>query len=468
MTANETLSFSCPACATRLTVPAALAGVVGPCPTCGSTIQAPMPAPSPGIAPIVTPKAEESAPAAARPQSPKPEPRASLRPEPRQLPQRPAQEVCAKPMPEPEHVSPAYGHKALPLPRHPSKSSALSRCILLLLLLIFSAALVYGILAVLKFPIVTKPAPDLPVASPTEQIKHLPTTIPEDIPPPPAVVPTPPPAVVPTPPSAVVPTPPSAVVPTPPSAPTGSTTPALPTPKTARPDVSSPPPGHPAGIEPVSQGNEATDVLEKFLSAKTLDARKDLMEILKPGLDLGTTCLADSLPAVRSMTPEFRVANAAEQLTDFYHRVDFITEGTQSDPHFVLVRARGKAAPKVVIDPFLDLFGGRLAAYVASPSDKAAYFQVVVCALSTCTDTTIPDYEKKMTLKLMASDNGKEIARAYFGRQSKIASMLQDGTHDLSYGNPKPCTVMLSWNTQDKPDRPYLVANAITSLDWNP
>ena len=209
-------------------------------------------------------------------------------------------------------------------------------------------------------------------------------------------------------------------------------------------------------------------MLEKFLAAKTLDERKDLMEVLKPGLDLGSTCLAGPLPVVRSMTPEFRETNTAEQLTDFYHRVDFQTEGTRSNPHFVLVRARGKSAPKVVIDPFLDLFGGRLAAYVATPSDKAAYFQAVVCALSTCTDTTIPDHEKKMTLKLMASDNGKEIARAYFGKQSKIADMLQDGTHDLSYGNPKPCTVMLSWNTEDKADKPYLVASAITSLDWNP
>ena len=218
----------------------------------------------------------------------------------------------------------------------------------------------------------------------------------------------------------------------------------------------------------MSRGNEATEVLEKFLAAKTLDERKDLMEILKPGLDLAGTCLAGPLPAVRAMTPEFREANPTEQLTDFFHRVDFATEGTQSNPFFVLVRARGKSAPKVVIDPFLDLYGGRLAAYAAKPSDKAAYFQAVVYALSTCTDTTIPDYEKKMTLKLMASDNGKEIARAYFGKQSKIAAMLQDGTHDLSYGNPKACTVMLSWNTEDKADRPYLVASAITSLDWNP
>ena len=39
--AQDTLTFCCPACGIKLSVPASLAGVVGPCPSCGSRIQAP-------------------------------------------------------------------------------------------------------------------------------------------------------------------------------------------------------------------------------------------------------------------------------------------------------------------------------------------------------------------------------------------------------------------------------------------
>ncbi len=210
------------------------------------------------------------------------------------------------------------------------------------------------------------------------------------------------------------------------------------------------------------------DVLEKFLTAKSLAEREPLIELTNPKEDLSITCLAGPLPPARSMTPEFRESNHVEGVMDYYHRVDFGADDAHPNPHFILVRARGKAAPKVVVEPFLDLYGGRLAAYASKPTEKAAYFQVIVYPLPTCTDNTIPDYEKKQTLRLLASDNGKEIAKAYFGKQSKIAGMLEDGSHDLSYGNAKACTVMLHWNTQDKPDRPYLEAGNIKALDWNP
>lgn len=46
--------------------------------------------------------------------------------------------------------------------------------------------------------------------------------------------------------------------------------------------------------------------------------------------------------------------------------------------------------------------------------------------------------------------------------------MLMDGSQNLSYGSAKACTVLLHWNTTDKPDRPYLEAGDITALNWNP
>ncbi len=40
--ATETLTFMCQVCGSKLTVPVALAGVTGPCPTCQTMIQAPL------------------------------------------------------------------------------------------------------------------------------------------------------------------------------------------------------------------------------------------------------------------------------------------------------------------------------------------------------------------------------------------------------------------------------------------
>ena len=123
--------------------------------------------------------------------------------------------------------------------------------------------------------------------------------------------------------------------------------------------------------------------------------------------------------------------------------------------------------PKVVAEPFLDSFGGRLAAYAATPSDKAGIFQVVVYAVASCTDPAVPNRDRKLTLKLLASDTGTEITRAYFGKQSKINEILENSAYDLKYGTAKACTVLLRWNTEEDPEKPFLEALAIRDLSWN-
>jgi hypothetical protein len=120
-----------------------------------------------------------------------------------------------------------------------------------------------------------------------------------------------------------------------------------------------------------------------------------------------------------------------------------------------------------VADAFLDTYGGRLAAYAAKPSDKAGFFRAVVYAVAGCTDPTIPNPEKKLTLKLLASDDAREITSASFSQHSKIAEMLEDGNYELTYGSARPCTVMLRWNIEEDPERPFLEAVAIRDFGWN-
>jgi hypothetical protein len=392
--ANDPITFFCSACGIKLTVPRELAGVTGPCPSCGSRIQAPV--------------------QVLAPQPPAAEP-AALKPEPRQLPIRSAPpEVVARPMPEP--IPPLERRRVSAGPqRQRPLLRIFVRLLMLLVFLIASGALVYGVLTVLKKP--TAPPVRLP-----------------DSPEPPS-------------PAKNEPAPPPAEAPEPAAGPE----------TTALPD----------GLEPVSPWKDAEAVLEKFLAAKSLPERLPLIETRTSPELLASSCLATPLPAVRKMIPELRETNPVERVIDCYFNVEFEATERPSQAQTILVRTRGTNAPLIVADPFLDTYGGRLAAYVATPSDKSGIFQVVVYAVASCTDPSIPNREKKLTLKLLSSDNTREIARAYFGRQSKISEMLEDGNYSLNYGNAKACTVMLRWNNEDNPGQPYLEAIAIKSLDWN-
>lgn len=261
-------------------------------------------------------------------------------------------------------------------------------------------------------------------------------------------------------------TPPPANLDPAPAAPVPATS-ALPTPPAEKP-VLQPVPDLPVGVEPKSPAMDALAVLEKFVTAKSLAERLPLIETKTAEPELVSSCLAGLLPPAPKMLLEFQESNGVEGVVDFYYNVDFEMEGQRPNLQTVLVRTRGGNPPKVVADPFLDSFGGRLAAYAAKPSDKAGVFQVIVSALASCTDPKIPNREKKLTLKLMARDNTKEIAQAFFSRQSKIHEMLEDGSYSLSYGKAKSCTVMLRWNTEDSAEYPYLEAIALKALDWNP
>lgn len=392
--ANDLINFYCYSCGIKLTVPRELAGVEGPCPSCGTRIQAPNPAPAP------------PAPA------PQPAEPVALKPEPRQLPTRVAPaEVVARPMPEP--LPPLERRRVASGPKRTNAFLRyLSRFLMLLLFIVASGALVYGVLTLLESQ--QEPAAPNPTApaAPPANANNAPS--------------------------------PEA------TAQAGEANPQL-----------------PDGLEPVSPWKDAEAVLEKFLAAKSLPERLPIIECRTSGEELASSCLARPLPAVRKMIPELRETNPVERVIDCYFSVEFEVTDRPSQAQTILVRTRGSAAPLVVADPFLDTYGGRLAAYASKPSDKGGVFQVVVYAVASCTDPSIPNREKKLTLKLLSSDNTREIARAYFGRQSKISEMLEDGNYSLNYGNAKACTVMLRWNTEDNPGQPYLEAIAIKSLDWN-
>ncbi|MCP5534534.1 MAG: hypothetical protein H7A49_08815 [Akkermansiaceae bacterium] len=367
-----------------------------------------------------------------------------LKPEPRALPQRPHPSE-----PLGRQISGTAGHggtvpKPAPLGRHPKRKGAFARFLMLGLFLLCSAALVYGVLTILKNkdkedggtpPANSQPLPPPQSADPGAPTSQVPPeTSTRDIP-------------------------------------DASGADVIPMPPADLPEIASPveEPELPAGIEPRSPAIVAGEVLHDFLEARTLEERLPIIETKTQPEELAKTCLAGPLPTVEGTPhPEFQESNSLEDVVDVYFSVDFQMPDGGKSPQTVLVRTRGSAPPKVVADPFLDLFGGRLEAYATHPTEDAGEFQVIVYAVASCSDPNVPDREKKLTLKLLAREDTKEIARAYANRVSKIGEMLRDGTYSLSWGSSKACTVLLAWNTTDNPEHPFLEAISIKALDWNP
>ncbi|WP_411826217.1 hypothetical protein [Luteolibacter sp. AS25] len=240
-------------------------------------------------------------------------------------------------------------------------------------------------------------------------------------------------------------------------------TPAIPIGDPTMPDLGSPVTGFPD----VDPGIATLKLLEDFLAMETLEERLPHIETKQDESALLSSVLNGPLPEVAKITVDIRETNQLEQLVDYYYYVDFVSPDGGVNPQAMLVRTRGTSPPKVVVDPFLDLFGGRFARYAAEPTKEAGKFQVIVTAGAFCYDD-VPNPEKKFTLKILPRDDAKEIAKAYFGKASKIGEMLEDETSGLSFGQAKACTVFLRWNMDDDPQKPFLEALDIISLDWNP
>lgn len=236
-----------------------------------------------------------------------------------------------------------------------------------------------------------------------------------------------------------------------------------------------PPPSRSTHLDPSSSPDSkppattsALKVLELFLDASNLAERLPLMEGRTPLTELEKSCLNKPLTERLSVEPAMQSDNPVENFTDFIFKVTFAKLKGKKECYDVLVRRRGNQQPKVVTDPFLDLFGGRLLAFAAEPGDnKQGTFQVLVTA-NKCNDSSIPNYEKKISLKVIGEPTGREIITTYAGRASVIGDMLDNDQSGFGWGRAKACTLLLNWNVKDNPAHPYIEACTIKALNWNP
>jgi hypothetical protein len=453
---NSPISFPCPACGTKLTVPAHLAGVTGPCPSCSNQIQAPdspQKLKSIPLAALPTLPSQAQTLTGLHPSSSTEDPlppirvsesglaptRAVVEPELGQLLDHPSHvERATEPTPKPARPS---ANKPENSPTVPNPSQKKSRFTRLLFFLLFIAAAVTIGSGVVSF---------LRDQREKGQARHPISKISVRTISPRIIAPHGPPDSQ---------KPPEVSIPI---------LPISPVPPPDQPVITAPPPSLPDAVEPQTPSQAATEVLNKFLAAKTLQERLPLVETQTPETVLAKSCLADPFPMAKEIFIETIENNSAEQAVNYYHHVTFDTEDPSKELQTILIQKRGTSAPRVIVDPFLDSYGGRLAAYAKKPSDQPGTFRVTILPQAACTNEAIPNRENKLTLKLLAQDDAKEITLAYFTKESKIAQMLEDGTYSLSYGKAKACTVILRWNQEERPEAPYLEVVTLKTLDWNP
>ena len=214
------------------------------------------------------------------------------------------------------------------------------------------------------------------------------------------------------------------------------------------------------------RGNRALKTLETFLKASSLEERQPIIETSTPPEELRKSCLNGKLPEARFDTL-IQESNDLEKVVDCYYSVRFRTEDATENVQTMLVRIRGDAPPKVVADPFLDLYGGRLRDFMASSGKDSGKFQVVVTPMR-YNPFKVPDPDSKRFIKLQ-SDSASPglIGWAVFGVNGPIGKMLDDPSSGIRWGAPKYCTVILQWN-RDDPNKPYVEALDVTRFDWNP
>jgi predicted RNA-binding Zn-ribbon protein involved in translation (DUF1610 family) len=368
---NDHLRFACPSCGTNLTLPAAVAGVEGPCPQCGSVIRAPRPR-------AVRLEVAEGAP-------------------PRVKPVAAAYQMASQPL--------------VPSTAMLSKRRALRRrCVLA------------GVIGVLMVAVVvvtqqgqSNEEPPAVAGSPKTELAK-PQPLPQS-------------------------------------------------PPRTKKDPALDPRVPPEGTDVHTLIQESAAVMGEFLMAGTLEERLPLIETKTPGEELERGVLRQIIkPRQRFQSLEVKF-DKVEGWSEVLFRGELELPTGGAETHLLMVRKRGTQRPKVVVDPFLDGYGGRLREFASKPTEGQRNFQVIASIFGFCSDANVPEPESKFTAKLSVSPARSEIAEAYFGKFSPVKERLEK--LGVRYGHSTGATLALRWNTEDDPAKPFLEVVNVTSLDWD-
>lgn len=444
--AAETLTFSCPRCQIRLNVPAAMAGVTGPCPSCREQITAPRKVVPALEEPMIAPRPPEAVHGAAGPaagpldspakSSPAGAPGPQIRPEPRRV-----QERLQPLKPLRSTNDPRYSRGEVPTLRRSPSGRRPYLWVRLLFPAIFLtlAATIVGLLLFHYGP-----------SGPGQQILRLSGPL-KGVPP-----------------AGTVP-PADRLIEAPLEAPPLLLEEPLTDPESAV--ASDPLPTAP----PIPSGSEkspavlANELLNAFLAAPDARSRIEMVEPAASESELAATLLKGPLPAVARVSPDLPQQHAEEQLTDYPFRVSFFIKDAPTVEFAILVRQRGAQPPRVFLPAFLDLVGGRLTEFTRQPNRRPpVVFHVHLEPIDGCYEKNVPGADRKFTLKLLPGPVGREAARAYASNASRFREQMESPSSPIRWGIRRRATVTLQWNHREDPEQPYLELVDINSPDWNP
>ena len=504
----DKIRFNCPACGIQLDVPASLAGVTGPCPSCRAPITAPHPQQAP---PQQTPP-QQAPPQQAPPQQAPPQQTASnidtyeetvpdqsdfpsLAPE-QPDPQISRPQVHATPD-EPafplEHEQPVRALRTiedvareqeetegLKRPTHPdsgpSPSKQASRLPSILFLLVAIILMTLAVLTVLSLTGVVglnslksllgidKPTKTETVTPPTEpkaQDLERPLSIPGSSPEP--ITQDNPLIIDPENPSrSIIP-----VVPVTPSDP--KSPPRLPDGEDFR-EGETPLPSD-LGLDRNSR-RKAQEILENFLTAKNLASRTNFLStesLANP--ELKSSILARDLPKPLSIVSTDILYDDKEERIDYFYVVSWgDTEGTPKKPISVeLHKWPGREPPHMQSEAFTELYEQKLADYAITPRDLPARFFVIAQCLPQCFEhDLVSNHQSKATLKLGSFPKDRDIIKAYFDKNGDTMEQLKGYRGGIALSEAIPMTITLAWTPEEKGSKRYLEIIKINSFDWHP
>ena len=221
----------------------------------------------------------------------------------------------------------------------------------------------------------------------------------------------------------------------------------------------------PEGMDVRALIQESADVLKTSAQAKTLAERLPVIETKTPKEELEASVLAGPIPSrqrFQSTEVRFDKVGGASDVV-FLGVLQLPTGGAES--HVIKVGNRAPQSPKIIVDPFLDGYGGRLKQFAAAPVTDQRTFRVIASFFEFCSDANVPGAGSKFTAKLSEAPAKPEVAEAYFAALSPVEERLEK--LGLRYGHSTGVTFTLRWNSEDDPGKPFLEVVSVQALDWN-
>ena len=213
---------------------------------------------------------------------------------------------------------------------------------------------------------------------------------------------------------------------------------------------------------------EASKVLEEFLTATTLEERLQLMlPSSRTAEELQAGPLSKPLPDIITFKPDIINTKVKDGLQEYYFIVALENEASSNHATVIIVQLSQwdkTHLPKVNTDAFLDLYENVPASAAASPFEGSRTIKALISHSSYCFDENVPNPGKKATIRFHGSRSKKTLAEALISQQSELYRNLASS---IPVGINVPLTLTVSWNKTEDPERPYLEVVRIAAKSWN-